>query len=119
MSARTKPLRPTDMDIARSNLMTPNMERNKRLMMVLLGVLLLLLLPFIAMRFTDEVRWTMSDFVVAGALLLGVGLSCELVMRKVDRPGFRLLACAALLLLLALTWAESAVGVLGTPFAGN
>lgn len=33
---------------------------------------LLLLVPLVAMQFTDEVRWNLADFVVAGALLFGV-----------------------------------------------
>jgi hypothetical protein len=35
------------------------------------------------MQFTNEVNWTLFDFVVAGVLLLGTGFICELVIRKV------------------------------------
>jgi archaellum biogenesis protein FlaJ (TadC family) len=56
---------------------------NKRLMGIVLTVVVLLLIPLIAMQFTNEVNWTLFDFVVAGVLLLGTGFICELVIRKV------------------------------------
>jgi len=93
--------------------------QNKRLTGILLAVALLLLLPLIAMQFTDEVKWTLFDFVVAGVLLLGTGLLCEFVMRKVHNTGSRIAICVALLALLAVIWIELAVGIFGTPFAGQ
>ena len=35
---------------------------------------LVLLIPLIAMQFTDEVNWSGGDFVFAALLLLGVGI---------------------------------------------
>ncbi len=93
--------------------------QNKRLFGIVLSVALLLLVPFVAMQFTNEVKWTLSDFVVAGILLLGTGLLCELVIRNVHKIGYRIAICAALLLALLLVWAELAVGIFGTPFAGS
>ena len=93
--------------------------KNKRLMMIVLAVPLLLLIPFVAMWFTDEVRWTASDFLVAGGLLLGTGLLCELALRTVARTKVRIAVCAVLVIMLVLTWAELAVGVFATPFAGS
>ena len=71
------------------------------------------------MQLTDEVNWTLSDFVIAGVLLLGTGLMYELVMRKVKTRKFRIALFMALLILLFLIWAELAVGVYGTPISGN
>ncbi len=93
--------------------------QNKRLTGILLTVAFLLLVPFVAMQFTNEVNWTLSDFVAAGVLLLGTGLLCELVIRNVHKIGYRIVICAALLIALLLVWAELAVGIFGTPFAGN
>jgi len=93
--------------------------QNKRLIGIVLAVALLLLIPFIAMQFTSEVNWTLSDFVVAGVLLLGTGLMCELVIRKVKKTVHRVTICAVILVLLFLIWAELAVGIFGTPFAGS
>lgn len=71
------------------------------------------------MQFTENVNWTLLDFIVAGALLLGAGLLCELVLRKVKTIKFRIAICIALLILFFLIWAELAVGIFGTPFSGN
>jgi hypothetical protein len=71
------------------------------------------------MQFTNEVNWDLSDFVVMGVLLLGTGLLCELVLRKVKKTEHRVLICGALLIALFLIWAELAVGIFGTPFAGS
>jgi hypothetical protein len=95
------------------------MTQNKRLVGIVLAVVILLLIPLIAMQFTSEVKWALSDFVVAGVLLLGTGLMCELVIRKVKKPVHRLVICVAILVLLFLVWAELAVGIFGTPFAGS
>ena len=93
--------------------------QNKRLTGIVLTVALLLLVPLIAMQFTDEVNWTLSDFVVMGVLLLGTGLLCELVLRKVKSLKHRIILCGLVLTALFLIWLELAVGVFGTPFAGS
>lgn len=91
----------------------------KRLTGIMIGVSLLLLVPLVAMQFTREVNWTLSDFIIMGGLLYGTGFLCELVLRRVKRPGARALLCAGIVLILVLIWAELAVGVFGTPFAGS
>ena len=93
--------------------------KNKRLIVIVLIVVFLLLIPLIAMQFTDEVNWTLFDFVVAGVLLLGTGLMCEFVMRKVKKIRYRIVICAVLLAALLLVWLELAVGIFGTPLAGQ
>jgi hypothetical protein len=35
----------------------------------------ILMLPLLAMQFTDEVVWDLTDFAVAGALLFSAGLT--------------------------------------------
>jgi hypothetical protein len=93
--------------------------KNKRLIGIVLTVVLLLFIPFTAMQFTGEVNWSLSDFIVAGSLLLGTGLLCELVMRKVKKIEYRIAICAAILIALLLIWIELAVGIFGTPLAGS
>ena len=95
------------------------MIQNKRLVVILLTVVLILLIPFIAMQFTTEVKWTALDFAGAGILLLGTGLLCELVLRKVRKTSSRIALCGVLLVALFLVWVELAVGIFGTPFAGH
>ena len=93
--------------------------QNKRLFGIVLTVVILLLIPLIAMQFTDEVDWKLPDFVIMGVLLLGTGLMCEFVMRKVKKIEHRIGIIVAILAALFLIWAELAVGIFGTPFAGS
>jgi hypothetical protein len=93
--------------------------KNKRLLFILFAVPVLLLVPFIAMQFSDEVVWSGFDFAVMGILLLSTGLLCELVLRKVTKTNHRVLLCLGIVLLFLLFWAEMAVGLFGSPIAGS
>ncbi len=93
--------------------------KSKRLMFILLSIVMLLLIPLIAMQFTNEVNWTLADFIVAGALLLAFGLTCELAIRKIQNVKYRMVICLSLVAVLLLVWAELAVGVFGSPIAGS
>ncbi len=91
----------------------------KRMVVWTVVIILVLMIPLLAMQFTDEINWTLFDFVVAGTLLLGTGLMCELVIRKVNKIKYRIAICIAILFAFLLIWAELAVGIFGTPFAGS
>jgi len=93
--------------------------QNKRLIGILLSVVLLLLIPFIAMQFTTDVDWKPGDFLIMGVLLLGTGLACEFVIRKVRKLDYRIAICVAIVIAFLLVWAELAVGIFGTPLAGS
>ncbi|MBK6772557.1 MAG: hypothetical protein IPH77_09410 [Ignavibacteria bacterium] len=93
--------------------------QNKRLIIIVLTASILLLIPLIAMQFTNEVNWTLFDFIVAGILLFGTGLLCELVMRKVNKTGYRIVLCLVILAALFLIWTELAVGIFGTLLSGQ
>jgi len=93
--------------------------RNKRLIIILLISLFLLLIPLIAMQFTEEVDWTITDFIVAGGLLFGAVLISEIVLRKITNINYKVGLLGAILIILILIWIELAVGIFGTPFSGN
>ena len=93
--------------------------QNKRLFIILLSIPLLLFVPLIAMQFTSQVNWSPFDFLIMGILLLSTGLICELVLRKVKKTEHRIILCVAILATLFLIWAELAVGIFGTSFAGS
>ena len=93
--------------------------KNRRLLIIILTAAGLLSVPLIAMQFSQEVDWDFSDFAVMGALLFGAGLSIELVLRKVPGVKQRLMISGVILLAFLLVWAELAVGLFGTPFAGS
>jgi hypothetical protein len=71
----------------------------------------LLLLPALAMRFSDQVVWTPFDFMMAGALLIGGGLLIELVIWRTARPLIRLGMLALIILAVLVIWADGAVGL--------
>jgi len=93
--------------------------KNKRIIVIVVSIAIILLIPLIAMQFTDEVNWNLTDFIVAGGLLFGTGLMIEVVLRKVKKPERRTAIVIAIIALLLLVWAELAVGIFGTPFAGS
>ena len=75
---------------------------------------LMLLLPLIAMQFTDEVVWDMADFAVFGALLLGAGLTYELAARMTGNAAYRFGVGVALAAGIFLVWVNGAVGIIGS-----
>ena len=93
--------------------------KNKRSKIIVSSVAILLLIPLLAMQFTNEVTWTFSDFVVAAIMLLGTGFTIDFVLRKVTKIQYRIAICIAVLALLLLVWVELAVGIFDTPFAGS
>jgi ABC-type cobalt transport system substrate-binding protein len=92
---------------------------NRRLFIILFSALALLLIPLIAMQFTQEVQWSGFDFMIMGILLLGVGGLFELVLRTVRKKDSRIALIAIIIIAFLLVWAELAVGIFGTPFAGS
>jgi hypothetical protein len=49
---------------------------------VALGVAIVLSAPLVAMQFTDEVVWTVWDFLVVGVLLAVIGIALELAAKR-------------------------------------
>ena len=93
--------------------------KNKRLIIIVSIVACFLLIPLIVMQFTDQVNWTLGDFVVMGGLLLATGLCIDLIMRKVRSIDKRTYIILGVLIVFLLIWAEMAVGVFGSPVAGR
>jgi hypothetical protein len=78
------------------------------------GAAFLLSLPLLAMRFTSEVNWTGSDFVVFGTMLL-VACGCfELGVRLSASPSYRAGFNVAVGTGFLLVWANLAVGFIGS-----
>jgi hypothetical protein len=84
-----------------------------------LGVVALLAANAVSMLFTDEVQWSAFDFAVAALLLGGAALAVDWVWTKIKGRRSRIIGAVAVLLVLALIWGELAVGLFGSPWAGN
>ena len=103
----------TSVGIARENSASIIM-RNKNILVIALATAILLLIPLVAMQFTDEVVWTFSDFVVAGALLFGAGVTYDLITRRAGNIVYRSAVGLAVGTALFLVWANLAVGLIGS-----
>ena len=87
---------------------------------VALATLLLLLVPLVAMQFTDEVNWSPVDFIVMGALIFGIGFLYVLAVRFVTNMVYRIAIGFALGSTFFMIWANLAVGLIGSgPHWGN
>ncbi|MGA9648019.1 hypothetical protein [Pedobacter sp.] len=91
----------------------------QRVTIILSVIATILSIPLIAMQFTNEVKWTIADFIAAGLLLLITALAIEIVIRNVKTITLRNILFAVILLILFLVWAEMAVGIFGSPIAGS
>jgi hypothetical protein len=80
------------------------MQNNKRLIVILAAALSLLLIPFIAMRFTSEVVWTALDFITMGVMLLCTGLGIEFALRIFKGRWVKVAAVAAVLFGFVMVW---------------
>jgi hypothetical protein len=78
------------------------------------GAVGLLLLPFVAMHFTDEVNWTAFDFLVFGAMLAAALGTVELAVRKTPNTAYRAAAGVAVAAAFLLVWINGAVGIIGS-----
>ena len=81
--------------------------------------IIILSFPLIAMQLTNEVSWTISDFLVMGILLFSTVFTIDFVLKKVKTMKSRLILIFAIVILLVLVWAELAVGIVGSPLAGS
>lgn len=87
---------------------------------IVLGTGLILLVPLVAMQFTDEVAWDLTDFAVMGALLLGTGFTYEVIARNMRKTAHRVILGIVLLSAFLLVWADLAVGIFNIPgFSGS
>jgi hypothetical protein len=75
---------------------------------VALATAFILLIPILAAP-----AWSLFDFVIAGALIFGTGLTYELVARKADNIAYRFAVGVALAAGFLLVWINLAVGIIG------
>ncbi|NOT35784.1 MAG: hypothetical protein HOP11_00230 [Saprospiraceae bacterium] len=95
------------------------MKPSKRFIVIVNGATILLLIPLISMQFTNQVNWSFFDFLIVAILLFSTGLALNFILNKVHNVRKRIALVVILFAILLLIWAELAVGIFGTPFAGN
>jgi hypothetical protein len=90
------------------------MTLTKSLTRVALATAFLLLIPLVAMQFTQEVVWTLSDFVFAAVILFGTGLTYVLIARKWNNTVYRMAVGVAVVAGFLIVWVNAAVGLVGS-----
>ncbi len=86
----------------------------KRLIGWIVFVICALLIPFIAMRFTDEINWDLTDFLIMGIVLSGIGIAYEFFAKKSKKTTYRIAFIIGLLGAFLLFWVNGAVGIIGS-----
>lgn len=74
----------------------------------------ILMIPFIAMRFTAEVNWTFSDFLIMGILMFGTGMAYILISRMSEGVSYRLAVATGIGTAFFMIWSNMAVGLIGS-----
>lgn len=75
-------------------------------------MVLILLIPLIAMQFTNEVKWGSEDFILMGLLLFLTGLIIEFIIKRVNSNLLKFIYIGIAFLLFLLIWLELAVGII-------
>ncbi len=70
---------------------------------------IILMIPLVAMQFTDEVVWQVGDFIVAGVLLSGAGLLFWRVSRRMQKFSHKAIAALIVLAMLLVVWVNLAL----------
>jgi len=84
-------------------------SQNKIFIWIAAATSFILLIPLIAMQFSDQVVWTPFDFIAAGILLFGTGSVFVFTTRKIIK--YRVALSILFLTALVYVWAELAVGI--------
>ena len=79
----------------------------------------LLLIPMATMLISDEINWSIFDFLVMGVLLFSFGASINIVLKNTKNSKIRITFFTILILIFSLIWIELAVGIFESPFAGS
>lgn len=92
-----------------------NLKRTTRFILATEAVLVL---PLIATLFTEEIDWDVADFVIASILLAVFGYALSLIINKSNNV-IRIIIGLLIAAIIVLIWAELAVGIFNTSFAGS
>ena len=90
-----------------------------RTLILPISLLLLLLIPFVGMQYSNEVKWSLNDFIIMGLILLSFGIIINKIIYHVVAFNKRVILISTLIILFLLLWAELAVGLFNSPFAGS
>lgn len=81
---------------------------------VTIGTGIFLLIPFIAMQFTTDVNWSVSDFLIAGCVLFITGTAIVFTLRLKSNIIYRLAFLTTIVSAFLMIWVNLAVGLIGS-----
>jgi hypothetical protein len=84
-----------------------------------LSPLSLLLIPLFGNIFSNQVNWSLFDFIIMGLLLGVLGIIIHYIMEKVRNKTFRIVTIIFVLIIFLIFWAELSVGVFESLIAGS
>lgn len=79
----------------------------------------LLLLPMLGMFISNEINWSVFDFIIMGILILSMSFGIKQVLRTTRNIKNRSLIIGIILIIFIIVWIELAVGIFESPFAGS
>ncbi|MCB9369849.1 MAG: hypothetical protein H6507_12125 [Calditrichaeota bacterium] len=89
-------------------------EMKRQLAMLVAATVLLLMIPLVAMQVSNEVNWSVLDFIVMGALLLSAGIAYVLVAGLRNDAAYKAAVGLAVSTAFVLVWINLAVGLIGS-----
>jgi hypothetical protein len=91
----------------------------KQFVYLMLAILGLLLLPLVGDLVSSEVHWSLFDYSVMALLLTVTGLIAILVYNRFKNSKLKFLYYVVIALIFVLIYIELAVGLFGSPIAGD
>ena len=88
------------------------MALNKKRILLTIGFpVLILSIPLIAMQFTNELNWSIFDFILMGVLLFTFSFSVDYIIQKSKNSKQKFLLILTIVLAFLIIWIELAVGI--------
>jgi hypothetical protein len=84
---------------------------SKRIATYVIIVIAVLSIPLLAMQFTNEVNWTLFDFLMASFLLITTLTLIEIALRNFKNKTFKITTVFVILFLFLLVWGDLSVGI--------
>ena len=80
--------------------------------------IILLTIPFLSNMYINDFNWSLVDFIIMGVLIFSFLFFTDFIRKKFS--GIKeILAIIIVVIVFILFWAELAVGIFGSPFAGS
>jgi hypothetical protein len=81
---------------------------------VAIATIVILLLPLLAMNFTDEVNWGIGDFIVMGSMLMFAGFGYLMISNLSTNSAYKVASAIAIAIGFFILWSNLAVGIIGS-----